>query len=242
MEPDLAQDRQAFARRGEHRREVIPVLAELGEAVARHVHRRLRLAVRLERTDDEPAAVVPRIEVAVEVAQESGSDSSAPSTGSVITQTCSAGYSDTDVPAIRASSEVHRPAASTTVSASMLPASVWTPVTVSPRVRNPVTVDAEDEPRAAVRGALGKRERRVARVHGGVARRDDRPHEILGVGDRPPVAHLRGLEHLTLDVELPVHVGAQHRISCMRPGVRATVSAPTRRSPSRRPSPRQRLE
>ena len=63
---------------------------------------------------------MPHIEVAVEVAQEREALLAHRRLGSVMTHTCSAGYSETDVPASRASSEVQSPAARTTVSASIV--------------------------------------------------------------------------------------------------------------------------
>ncbi len=70
-----------------------------------------------------------------------GCVSTASGVSSVITHMCSAGISATLPPARRASSDVHRPAARTTVSASMSPPEVASPVTAprSPR-RKPVTV------------------------------------------------------------------------------------------------------
>ena len=70
LEADVAQDGQPFARVGEDRREVVPVLAELDEPAGVDVAGRFRLAFRLEGADQEPAAVVPHVEVAVQVAQD----------------------------------------------------------------------------------------------------------------------------------------------------------------------------
>ena len=49
---------------------MVPVRPELDEAVGRHVRRRPRLPVRLEGAEDEAAAVVPDIQVAIEIAEE----------------------------------------------------------------------------------------------------------------------------------------------------------------------------
>ena len=70
FEADVPQDGQPFTRVGEDRREVLPVLAELHEPAGVDVAGRLRLAFRLEGADQEPAAVVPDVEVPVQVAQD----------------------------------------------------------------------------------------------------------------------------------------------------------------------------
>ncbi len=69
-EAEIGEGRDAVAGRREHRREVIPVRPELDEALGGDARGRKRLAVRLERADHEPAAVVADVQVAIEVAQE----------------------------------------------------------------------------------------------------------------------------------------------------------------------------
>ena len=69
-EAEVVERRHPRPRRCQHRADVVPVRPELGEPVGRHAGRRPRLAVRLERTDDEPAPVVADVQVAIEVAQE----------------------------------------------------------------------------------------------------------------------------------------------------------------------------
>jgi hypothetical protein len=54
----------------EHRGDVVPVRAELGEPAGRDAGGRERPAVRLERADHEPAAVVANVQEPVEVADE----------------------------------------------------------------------------------------------------------------------------------------------------------------------------
>ena len=102
-----------------------------------------------------------------------------------MTQTCSAGYSETTLPASRASSLVHRPAASTTVSASIVPRSVSTPVTRAVLDAEPRDRHAVHEPGPAVVRALREGERGMAGVHRAVGGEEHRPDQVVDVRDGP---------------------------------------------------------
>ena len=112
------------------------------------------------------------------------------------------------------------------------PASVTTPTTAAAAQLEPGHGDAEDEGRAAVLRALRERERRVAGVHG--ARPSGRTvaparSSTSAVGhQRPNLRRARGPGPRSPNVP---RIETAARSSCIRAGVRATVSAPTRRNP-----------
>ena len=134
------------------------------------------------------------------------------------------------MPAIRASSEVHRPAARTTVSASTVPLSVSTAVTAPPSRRNPVTVtpNANTAPRSCAPFASESAASpgfTVASV--GVTVPPTRS-STWAIGHHSCTCAGSSTRHSTSNSRC---MSAPVSSSCIRPGVRATVSDPTRRKP-----------
>ncbi len=135
------------------------------------------------------------------------------------------------MPASLASSEVHKPAASTTVSASIEPLSVSTPVT-EPSVarRNPVTVtpNAKTAPRSCAPLAKDN----AASPGFTVA--------SFGTISAPTRSSTSAIGHQSMtcfgsrtraSTSNSRCISALPSSSCIRPAVRATVSEPTRRNP-----------
>ncbi len=205
LEAGVAQRRQPLARGGEHRREVIPVLAELGESVGRHVAGRLGLALRLERPHHQRSAVVPHIEVAVEIAQER----------EPFLRTVDGLRHD---PHVLGRVERDRRAREPGKLRGPEPGGEddrvrfdRPPVGLDPGHRavldaKPGDRHAEREHGAAIVRPLGERQGRIPGVHGGVGGHEQRPDQVVDLRDRPRVAHLRRLQDAGLDVELAVHV------------------------------------
>ena len=181
------------------RREVLPIGAELAERpVLGDRAGRAWPPVRLESADHQPAGVVPRVEVAVEPANQRQEvvhpldrigrdvdvlgrverDRHADGRGEVTgPQTAGEDHAlRADVPAIGTNAE-NGPALGEDARHGNALAD-----------RHPVVVSA-----------LGERERRVAGIHGAVPRLDERTHEPIGRGKGPDVRHLRRFQQVRFD-------------------------------------------
>ena len=187
-EAQVVQHRQPFARVREHGREVIPVLTEFDEAAGRDVARRLGLPFR---ADEEPAAVVADVQVAVQVAEDREP---------VLRDLRLVRHH----PDVLRRVERHRRAGE--------PRQLGRPeagrqhrdlALDRPSVRDhaghaatvlhePGDPRAEHERRPVIFGALRHRERGVARVHGRVGREDRRADEVLDLGRGPVRRHVLG--------------------------------------------------
>ena len=207
----------------------------------RDVRRRLGLALRLERSDDEAAAVVPHVEVPVEVAEERepllgaghgvGHD---PHVFGRVERDRRAGH-PRELRGPQAGGEDDR----VRLDGALVGLDRGHRAALEPEPRHR---HAEREHRSAVVRALRERERGLAGVHRRVGRGDRGADQVVDVGDRPPFLHLCRLEHPALHVELTVHVGTGEQLLHppwgARDGQRSDAAGNRSRPPSRSGAPR----
>ena len=133
LDASVGECRHALQRVHQHRLEVLVVVGKLVEAeILRDSVHAPGLRLRLEGAEQDLARVLLVIGAAVVVAQHGQVPASHPRRGPSSRRNASQAWSGTWTPIVAASSRVHMPADSTTISAAMVPSGVSTPVTRSP--------------------------------------------------------------------------------------------------------------
>ena len=233
-EPRVAvQDRQPLPERRQHRREVVPVLAELDEAAGPDVPRSPRLPLRLEGAEQEPSPVRADVEVRVQVAHDRqvvlGGGQLLGEHPHVLGRVERHGGA-------RKPGELRRPQAG-----GQHRCLAGDRAGVGDHAHHPAAAQLEaghghpeDEGRTAVLRALREREGGVAGVHGAVGRGEGRSRQIVDLGGGPQGANLRRGEDLGLDRRVPRHRDAGVQLlhpcrACARPSARRRAGTRCRR-------------